>query len=141
MGKTLTIKVPDLTALRGRLRAAAERCIRGIFTPPADPQRSRLARRYSNEVSIFLGENNTVYVNHICLTGPKNPSIVINMLWQAMQLAAMREGLTLRMPQEAAAPAIVEGQVQIPAPPPGMENVPLTRVASMQDEPANGTAH
>ncbi len=118
-----------------------ERAIRGLFTPPTDPQRSRLARRYSNEVSIFLGENSTIYVNHICLTGPKDPSIVINMLWQAMQLAAMREGLTLRMPQEAAAPALLEGQVQIPQPPPGMENRPMTRVASMQDEPTNGVAH
>ena len=139
---SLTIKVPHLTTIKGHLRRAMERIIRSIFTPPNDPQRSRLARRYSNEISIFLGENNTVYVNHICLTGPKEPGILINMLWQAMQLAAMQSGLTLRMPQEAAAPAVLEGQVQIPQPPPGMENHPMGRLASIQDEqPTNGVPH
>jgi hypothetical protein len=118
-----------------------ERLIRSIFSPPDDPMRSRLARRYSNEVSIFLGENNTIYVNHICLTGSKDPGVLINMLWQAMQLSAMKSGLTLRMPQEAAAPAELVGHVEIPVPPPGMENRPMTHVAYMQDEPANGVPH
>ena len=111
--------------------------IRSIFTPPDDPQRSRLARRYSNEISIYLGENNTVYVNHVSVTGPKDPSIPINMLWQAMQLMAMRSGVTLRLPSEAAGPAEIglpPGTVPIPA---DVSHRPQTAIASMQE--ANGS--
>lgn len=113
--------------------------IRSIFTPPDDPQRSRIARRYSNEISIFLGENNTVYVNHVALTGPKDPAVAINMLWQAMQLFAMRSGVTLRLPSEAAAPAEVllpPGNIPLEeSPAPGR---PVTQMASVGPAQENG---
>lgn len=91
--------------VKAKLRAFLERVIRGIFTPPEDPQRSILSRKFTEEMSIYLGENNSVYVSHVTLRGKTDPAIPINMLWQALQLVAMRAGVTLRLPSIAAAPA------------------------------------
>jgi hypothetical protein len=118
--------------VKAKLRAMVERFTRSIFSLPDDPQRSRLSRRFSNEISVYMGENGSIYVNHVSVTGAKDPAIAINMLWQAMQLFAMRSNVVLRLPSEAAAPAevLMKGSMEIP-PPTGR---PVTEMASVGPE-------
>ena len=93
------------------------------FQPPTGTRRSRLSRQALHEVTIYLGDDNTIFVQHLCMSGKGQAEVAIRMCWEAMQHLAMQAGLGLTLPAQAAIPV----QVQVPpAPPvPVPEGVPV----------------
>lgn len=94
-------------------RETLTRLARGPFRPPKDTRKSRLSRKAMHEVTIYLGEDNTIYVQHLCLTGKGKAEVAIRMCWEAMQHLAMQSGLALNLPGQAAIPV----QIVVPEPP------------------------
>ena len=86
--------------------------LRAPFEVPTDTRQSRLSRKALHEVTIYLGDDNTIYVQHLSLTGKGKAEVAIRMCWEAMQHLAMQSGLALNLPSQAAVP------VQVLTPPP-----------------------
>ena len=87
--------------------ATATRWAMQPFQPPANTRKSRLSRKAMHEVTIYLGEDNTIFVQHLCLTGKGQREVAIRMCWEAMQHLAMSGGLALNLPTQAAIPVTV----------------------------------
>lgn len=75
--------------------------------PPQSTRQSRLSRKAMHEVTIYLGEDNTIFVQHVCLTGKGQREVAIRMCWEAIQHLAMSGGLALNLPTQAAIPVTV----------------------------------
>ena len=84
------------------------------FRPPQNTRQSRLSRKAMHEVTIYLSDDNTIFVQHLCLTGKGQREVAIRMCWEAMQHLAMSGGLALNLPTQAAIPVMVS---QVSAPP------------------------
>ena len=95
-----------MSRIRRGLPLLAQRA-RGLCRPPADSRTSRLSRKSLHEVTIYLGDDNTLFVHHLCLTGQGQAEVGIRMCWEAMQFLAMRSGLALNLPTQAALPVQV----------------------------------
>ena len=74
------------------------------FRPPVSTRQSRLSRKAMHEVTIYLGDDHTIYVQHLSLTGKGQAEVAIRMCWEAMQHLAMQSGLALNLPTQAAVP-------------------------------------
>jgi hypothetical protein len=81
------------------------RLLGGPFRPPPSTRHSRLSRRTTHEVTIYLGEDNVIYVQHISMTGKGQADVAIRMCWEAMQHLAMSAGVGINLPSHAALPA------------------------------------
>jgi hypothetical protein len=82
--------------------------------PPTNTRKNRLGRKAMQEVTIYLGEDNTIYVQHLSMAGKGQAEVAIRMCWEAMQHLAMRAGLVLDLPTHAAVPV----QIMSAPPPP-----------------------
>lgn len=78
--------------------------------PPTSTRQNRLGRQTIHEVMIYLGEDNTIYVQHLAMQGKGQAEVAIRMCWEAMQHLAMSSNLGLNLPQQAATPVQVYAQ-------------------------------
>lgn len=113
-----------LDAIRGPVRPGRHwrhtvaEMLEASVRPPANSRQSRLSRKAMQEVTIYLGEDNTLYVQHLSLTGKGQTEVAIRMCWEAMQHLAMQAGLGLNLPAAAAVPIQVSRIPTIEAPVP-----------------------
>lgn len=87
-----------------RWRDTIREMLHAPFETPTDTRQSRLSRKALHEVTIYLGDDNTIYVQHLSLTGKGQAEVAIRMCWEAMQHLAMQSGLALNLPTQAAVP-------------------------------------
>ena len=78
--------------------------LRAPLQPPVNTRQSLLSRKAMHEVSIYLGDDHVIYVQHLSLTGKGQGEVAIRMCWEAMQHLAMKSGLALNLPTQAAVP-------------------------------------
>ena len=97
---------------------AARHWVGQAFGPPQNTRKSRLSRKAMHEVTIYLSEDNTIFVQHLCLTGKGQREVAIRMCWEAMQHLAMSGGLALNLPTQAAIPVTVSPLSPPPEPMP-----------------------
>ena len=86
------------------------------FQPPRTTRQSRLSRTAMHEVTIYLSDDNTIFVQHLSLTGKGKAEVAIRMCWEAMQHLAMQSGLGLNLPSQAAIPVTVSPMAPDPVP-------------------------
>lgn len=106
-----------LAAVRGpsqtrHWRHTVAEMLEAPLRPPAHTRQSRLSRTAMHEVTIYLSEDNTIFVHHLSLTGKGQAEVAIRMCWEAMQHLAMQTGMGLNLPSHAAIPVGV-----VPMPP------------------------
>ncbi len=94
-----------------RWRDTVREMVRAPFQPPGSTRQSRLSRRALHEVMIYLGEDHTIYVQHLSMTGKGQAEVAIRMCWEAMQHLAMQSGLGLNLPTTAAIPVEIRPMV------------------------------
>ena len=95
---------PLLTRGWARLRALAAYAV----APPTSTRQNRLSRRAVHEVTIYLTEDNMIFVHHLSLTGKGKAEVGIRMCWEAMQHLAMQSNLALNLPTQAAIPVQIQ---------------------------------
>ena len=57
-----------------------------------------------HEVTIYLGDDHVIYVQYLSIVGKGHAEVPIRMCWEAMQHFAMKSGLALNLPTQAAVP-------------------------------------
>ena len=82
--------------------------LESLVQPPTSPRQNRLSRRVTHEVTIYLSEDNMIFVHHLSLTGKGKAEVGIRMCWEAMQHLAMQSGLALNLPTQAAVPVQIQ---------------------------------
>ena len=97
-----TIRGPVVAGRRWRHTVAE--LLEAPFRAPVSTRQSRLSRKAMHEVTIYLGDDATIYVQHLSLTGKGQAEVAIRMCWEAMQHLAMQSGLALNLPAQAAVP-------------------------------------